>query len=66
MDKNNHFLTTLEEMKRVADALRDLNRELGASAEIRTVARTVTCEDDRETYRLPYATRPDFIGERWA
>lgn len=61
----NHFQSTLEEMRRTADSLRSLSSELEASAEIRELARSLSGEDDRQTYRLPYATRPEFMGERW-
>lgn len=65
MNAKEKFVLTLEDMKRVADSLDGLGAELEASAKIRAVAFPVSSDDERGSYRLPYASRPEFIGETW-
>ncbi|WP_125076988.1 MULTISPECIES: hypothetical protein [unclassified Pseudoxanthomonas] len=61
----NQHEETLSNIRRMADGLGDLGRELEVSAEVRSVARELNRQDQAGTYRLPYTSRPDFIGDRW-
>lgn len=66
MNGINRHEETLRNIRRIADGMGDLSRELEGSAEVRTVTRDIVREESHGTYRLPYTSRPDFIGDRWS
>ena len=66
MNGINKHEETLRDIRRIADDMGDLSRELKGSAEVRTVTRNIVREESHHAYRLPYTSRPDFIGNRWS
>lgn len=65
MNNENRHEEALRSIRRMADDLGDLSQELDATSCIREVTRDIAKEDNSGLYRLPYTSRPDFIGDRW-
>lgn len=66
MNVVNQHEEVLRSVRRMAEQLDSLGRELEASAQARGVVRDVAKGEDSGMYRQPYTSRPEFIGERWA
>jgi hypothetical protein len=65
MNNINRHEETLRNIRRTAEHLGDLGRELEVSTQVRSIAREVAKDGHTGTYKLPYTSRPDFIGDRW-
>lgn len=65
MKEINQHEETLRNIRRTAEHLGDLGRELEVAAEVRSVAREITKDAHPGNYKLPYTSRPDFIGDKW-
>lgn len=64
MNDMNRHEEALRNLRRIAAEDPRLSHELDSISQIRSVTREVA-KDHEGSYRLPYTSRPDFIGERW-
>jgi hypothetical protein len=66
MNVVNQHEEVLRSVRKKAEELGSLGRELEASAQARGVVRDVAKGESSGMYRQPYTSTPDFIGERWS
>ena len=65
MERANVHDEALRQFRRLAEQDVSLAQELDLSSAARDMARDMKREQDNGEYRLPYSSRPRFLGTAW-